>query len=102
EFSHQYRGGGITISKGGRGILREHAYYIQCLAFNIHHATRLIDKALGHPLREEIFIGWKQPRAPIAKQWGVLEGLKLAWELAFQCVELELDSKIVANLIQTQ
>jgi ribonuclease HI len=38
--------------------------------------------------------------ACVAELWGVLEGLKYAWNLGFRLVELHIDSQVVVKIIQ--
>jgi ribonuclease HI len=40
--------------------------------------------------------------AYVAELWGVLEGLKYAWNLGFRRVELHIDSQIVVKIIQEE
>ncbi|MCI07370.1 ribonuclease H protein, partial [Trifolium medium] len=71
-------------------------------------------RIIGEVHCEPAYISWKPPpqgwvkmnsdgswrcSAYVAKFWGVLEGLKLAKRLGFQAIEVNVDSILVANII---
>ncbi|PNX57500.1 hypothetical protein L195_g044540 [Trifolium pratense] len=35
----------------------------------------------------------------VAELWGAMEGLKLAWEQGLRRVEMQLDAKVVVNML---